>query len=67
MHRTIVLLLKNNRKLQCRFELHPELFYSYKCAVTLAKLGGVQMEQIVKLFVPPDEVIDDMIEDIQAD
>lgn len=36
-----------------------------QCADGPAKLGALQREQLVKLLVPPDEVIEDMIEDIQ--
>ena len=38
-----------------------------RCADKLAKIGGTQREQLVRLIVPPDHVIEDLIEDIEGE
>lgn len=37
-----------------------------KCADTLARYGGLQRERAVRILIPPNEVIEDMIADLQG-
>ena len=37
------------------------------CADKIAKTGGTQKEQLVKLMVPPDQLLEHLIEDIEGE
>lgn len=46
------------------FELIHILREGNKCANTLARYGGLQREMAVRILIPPNEVVEDMIADL---
>lgn len=60
------IFIENSRKLkeEVKAQIWHVLRKANRCAVKMAKLRRSQREQLVRVLIPPDDVIEDLIADM---